>query len=186
MKKLHYLLYALTFVLHSRSTSSVPATPFTFKQKQQDGEYKIDLQMHGDEFFHLISDSLGYIVLKDERNRSVYGIVEDETGEIIKTENVVGEMDPRNVLELQNGLLKNRWSLLKATQIHARRSRSTTMEENYPMSEMTPANKESSHRHLRFRRDEHNRTLPNLVVLIKFRRLVHFPSFSSLILSCIR
>lgn len=170
MKKLHYLFYALTFVFHSRSTSSVPATPFTFKRREQDGEYTIDLQMHGDEFFHLISDSLGYIVLKDERNRSVYGIVEDDTGDIIKTENVVGEIDPRNVLELQKGLLKNRWSLLKATQIRARRGRSTTLDENDGMNEMmTPPSKESSHRHLRFRRDEHIRTLQNLVVLIKFR-----------------
>lgn len=169
MKMLHCFFYVLTFVLHSRSSIAVPATPFLFKRIQQGGGYTIDLQMHGDEFYHVITDTLGYIVMQDDLNRSVYGIVEDDTGEIIKTQAVVGEMDPRNVLELQKGLLKSRWSLIKAAHMRARKSRLRRIDVNSDMSEINPQRKERNRRHLRFQRDEHNQTLQNLVVLIKFR-----------------
>lgn len=164
MKTLLYGM-ALSLLKENGSVVAIPATPFIYRQMNEGNS--IDLQIHGDEFHHFVTDTLGYIVTIDEERRSVYGVVDENTGEIIHTKNIVGTLDPRNIPELQKGLLIDR-SLIMEKQLHVRRS-SKKFAKDDKITQTTHSYNDNRRRRLQFRRNMPNGTLQHLVVLIKFR-----------------
>ncbi len=84
-------LLLLSILFFASAANAMPANPNGFTETQPDGS-EINLQIHGDEHFHWVSDSKGYTVLRD-RAWFVYS-QKGPNGRLVPSGNRVGKVNP--------------------------------------------------------------------------------------------
>lgn len=97
---------------------AVTASPFTFRHTQPDGTQTPELQMRGDESLHFITDIKGYTVVKDNGGWNVYATEDVDTGELIPSQFIVGQVDPATLPDLKPGLKPHRERFLRERSIY--------------------------------------------------------------------